>query len=401
MAPDNLDEIFAQRATELREYIFSQPASNFENNPWAVANAIETFSNEKGRMMIFRAQKVDVAKEALLAQKPSPRTILEFGTFVGKSALAWGAILREIHGENVPEDVNVYTFDPNPQMVALTRELVKLAGVEDVVHVLEGPGSDCLQKLVDEGKVTSVDMAFFDHWEKFYLSDLQLIEQLKLWRKGSLAIADNTDFPGAPDYLVYVRAGGSGADGAVKYETKSIETKGGRGPTILTQLRTVFSLIIINKAGGLIYQREFQAGLHKLSTNDYLVLAGTFHGVHAITRSITPKIPLQTTASPVPSSPGANHPSTSGYSYPVPGVPVSGLEQLETDKFRLTCFQTLTGTKFLLFTDPVSGSVDSIINKIYELYADYVMKNPFYQLEMPVRCEAFDRHLGAWLRGRT
>lgn len=42
--------------------------------------------------------------------------------------------------------------------------------------------------------------------------------------------------------------------------------------------RAVFSLIIINKAGGLIYQREFQAGLRKLSTNDYLVLAGTFHG---------------------------------------------------------------------------------------------------------------------------
>lgn len=42
--------------------------------------------------------------------------------------------------------------------------------------------------------------------------------------------------------------------------------------------RTVFSLIIINKAGGLIYQREYQAGLRSLSTNDYLVLAGTFHG---------------------------------------------------------------------------------------------------------------------------
>jgi hypothetical protein len=42
--------------------------------------------------------------------------------------------------------------------------------------------------------------------------------------------------------------------------------------------RPVYSLIIINKAGGLIYQREFQPGLLKLSTNDYLVLAGTFHG---------------------------------------------------------------------------------------------------------------------------
>ena len=43
--------------------------------------------------------------------------------------------------------------------------------------------------------------------------------------------------------------------------------------------RTVFALIIINKAGGLIYNRAFhEAGLNKLSTNDYLIVAGTFHG---------------------------------------------------------------------------------------------------------------------------
>lgn len=44
-------------------------------------------------------------------------------------------------------------------------------------------------------------------------------------------------------------------------------------------IRVVFALIIINKAGGLIYNRTFhEDGLNKLSTNDYLVLAGTFHG---------------------------------------------------------------------------------------------------------------------------
>ena len=42
--------------------------------------------------------------------------------------------------------------------------------------------------------------------------------------------------------------------------------------------RVVFSLIIINKAGGLIYHRDFHDSLNKLSVNDYLVLAGTFHG---------------------------------------------------------------------------------------------------------------------------
>ncbi|KHO11164.1 hypothetical protein MAA_11242 [Metarhizium robertsii ARSEF 23] len=43
--------------------------------------------------------------------------------------------------------------------------------------------------------------------------------------------------------------------------------------------QTVFALIIINKAGGLVYNKTFHdSGLHKISTNDYLVLAGTFHG---------------------------------------------------------------------------------------------------------------------------
>ncbi|PWY65351.1 Sybindin-like protein [Aspergillus sclerotioniger CBS 115572] len=176
----------------------------------------------------------------------------------------------------------------------------------------------------------------------------------------------------------------------------------------------VFSLIIINKAGGLVYQREFQPGLRKLSTNDYLVLAGTFHGVHAITRTITPKLPLAATIPPVtptstttpniasPSSTSTPTPSsTTSYTFPNPGVPATGLESLETDKFRLTCFQTLTGTKFLLFTEPTMTNIDVVMKKIYELYADFVMKNPFYQLEMPVRCEAFDRNLQGWLRGRA
>ncbi|KAL4741258.1 Longin-like domain-containing protein [Aspergillus similis] len=195
----------------------------------------------------------------------------------------------------------------------------------------------------------------------------------------------------------------------------------------------VYSLIIINKAGGLIYQREFQPGLRKLSTNDYLVLAGTFHGVHAITRSITPKLPNPLSPTSIPISSGAgtsspspspstpipaassNHTHTSTLStttltpspssnpattYPNPHLPVTGLETLETDKFRLTCFQTLTGTKFLLFTDPLMDNVDVVMKGIYELYADYVMKNPFYQIEMPVRCERFDRGLGGFLRGR-
>ncbi|KAE9373055.1 Sybindin-like protein [Stipitochalara longipes BDJ] len=141
----------------------------------------------------------------------------------------------------------------------------------------------------------------------------------------------------------------------------------------------VYALIIINKAGGLIYQRDFADGLNKLNINDYLVLAGTFHGVHAITTRLHPLHPPPPAASERPDPP-------------------SGIEVLETENFRLQCFSTLTGTKFLLFTEPQQPNVDKIMGKIYELYGDYVMKNPFYQLEMPVRCEGWERRLVGYLR---
>jgi len=143
----------------------------------------------------------------------------------------------------------------------------------------------------------------------------------------------------------------------------------------------VYALIIINKAGGLIYQRDFAEGLNKLSINDYLVLAGTFHGVHAITTRLHPLSHL---------------PSLSNTTTTRPEAP-SGIEVLETENFRLQCFQTLTGTKFLLFTEPQQPNVDGILRRLYELYSDYVMKNPFYAMEMPVRCEGFERGVGRYM----
>ncbi|KAK4127126.1 Sybindin-like protein [Parathielavia appendiculata] len=155
---------------------------------------------------------------------------------------------------------------------------------------------------------------------------------------------------------------------------------------------TVFALIIINKAGGLIYNRTFhEGGLNKISTNDYLVLAGTFHGVHAITARLNPLKPRVGNRSSTSSSSGPGGLLTRP-------EPPSGLEVLESENFRMQCFTTLTGVKFLLFTDPTQANVDLTMRRVYDMYTDYVMKNPFYQLEMPVRCDMFDRKLGSYIR---
>lgn len=113
---------------------------------------------------------------------------------------------------------------------------------------------------------------------------------------------------------------------------------------------------------------------------------------------------------------------------PVPSC--GGIELLQADTFDLHCFQTLTGTKFLAVTEPQTPDVSFLLQnqyelhlscchtarclplcmpfsytpvdtalkpslccRIFDLYADYVLKNPFYEVEMPIRCELFDHHL--------
>lgn len=109
----------------------------------------------------------------------------------------------------------------------------------------------------------------------------------------------------------------------------------------------------------------------------------------------------------------------------VQAAPVAsgGIEVLETDTYRLHCFQTPTGIKFFLTAALGTPDLDAVLRTVYELYVDYVLKvwqrpcsqlrlraaayrtlstlthtacvcaweqNPFYELEMPIRCALFN-----------
>lgn len=45
--------------------------------------------------------------------------------------------------------------------------------------------------------------------------------------------------------------------------------------------------------------------------------------------------------------------------------------------------------------EPTQLGMDALLRRIYELYSDYVLKNPFYSLDMPIRCSLFDTNLQA------
>ncbi|KIK57772.1 hypothetical protein GYMLUDRAFT_45962 [Collybiopsis luxurians FD-317 M1] len=130
----------------------------------------------------------------------------------------------------------------------------------------------------------------------------------------------------------------------------------------------IFGLWIINKAGGLVYQRTFADGLAQLTSNEYLVLAGTLHGIHAITARLSP----------------------------IPGQS-SGAQVIEGETFKLNVLLTLTGTKFVLLTSPAepASTNDVLLQRIYSSYSEKVMQNPFHTPEMPIRSEAFDATLTA------
>jgi hypothetical protein len=60
----------------------------------------------------------------------------------------------------------------------------------------------------------------------------------------------------------------------------------------------------------------------------------------------------------------------------------------------------IPGTKIILLTSIVEPTADAVLQKVYEIYAEAVMKNPFHTPDMPIRTEGFDTKITALLGSR-
>ncbi|KAJ2311864.1 hypothetical protein H4S02_004969 [Coemansia sp. RSA 2611] len=127
----------------------------------------------------------------------------------------------------------------------------------------------------------------------------------------------------------------------------------------------IHAVFIINRSGGLIYNRNYSSQLAQLTSNEALIFAGTFHGIHALAARISPALKGGATRD-------------------------LGIQTIDTKNFRLHCFQTPTGIKFIAATDLLQVSLADVLTSVYRLYCDYALKNPFYNLEMPIRSDMFD-----------
>ena len=175
----------------------------------------------KGLMTIGPDKRDYIIKHVFAAQKPGPKVFVELGGYVGYSAIALASALVE---HNSPHQIKYFSLEKNPLMAAVTSSFVELAGLKDVIQVCVGPAEASIKRLAAKGALQKekVDFMLLDHWKDFYISDLQLCEELGLLHEGTVVMGDNIVFPGAPEYLAYVQQGrAERSSGGLKYRTKT------------------------------------------------------------------------------------------------------------------------------------------------------------------------------------
>lgn len=216
------------REISLLNHIHSHPSINLlRNNPGAIVEAIDEFARKQDFLMTIGPAKRQIVTEIMASTDPKPKIFLEFGAYVGYSAIALASALRDLHPNAPPGSIRYLTFDNMPYWAAITSSLIELAGLKDIVEVVVGNVEDSLRRLHSKGKLAaaSVDMILVDHYEKFYVPDLQVCEELGLLRNGSVVLADNVLRPGAPEYLDYVKAGKAlKSKEELEYVTRSVDS---------------------------------------------------------------------------------------------------------------------------------------------------------------------------------
>jgi catechol O-methyltransferase len=112
-------------------------------------------------------------------------------------------------GQQLPPDGHLYSVEFSPQNATIARSIIDHAGLATRVTVVEGTlgdggkTADYLQSEHGFGP-GSVDFVFIDHDKDAYLPDLRLIIERGWLHAGSVVVADNIKFPGAPAYQVYM-----------------------------------------------------------------------------------------------------------------------------------------------------------------------------------------------------
>ena len=159
----------------------------------AVLRAFEYFGR-KYPMYSIGATKGKILDSAVATARP--KRIVEVGSFLGYSAVRMAAKL--------PGDGTLACVEGNPEFARTAEGVVARAGLSDRVRFFVGLASDEISNVAKT--IGRADLVFLDHCKECYAPDLGRMEAAGLVAKGTVVVADNVVFPGAPGYLDKVAA---------------------------------------------------------------------------------------------------------------------------------------------------------------------------------------------------
>ncbi|RWA06672.1 hypothetical protein EKO27_g8433 [Xylaria grammica] len=202
------------RELELLQFVFHYPnVDQFKGNTQKVLDAIGEFGRTRKYLVNIGEYKSRTILDLIKALKP--QVMVELGGYVGYSAIAFAAALRERGGSVY------YSLEKNPEFDEIVTKLVGLAGLSHVVKVVVGSSSDSQRRLHADGTLKQTDLPFLNYHEPLYRDDLKICEELGMIAVGTVLAADNSKphddpsriirscillviKPGNPPYLEYV-----------------------------------------------------------------------------------------------------------------------------------------------------------------------------------------------------
>ncbi len=161
---------------------------------------IDEFGYRQSFLMNVGDEKGEILDAAL--RRSGAKRVLELGAYVGYSALR---IARQL-----PSDGHVYSVEFSAANAALARRIIAHAGRGERSTIVVGhlgDGGKTLEYLREKCGFApgTLDFVFLDHDKNAYLSDLLLLLDRGWLHPGSVVVADNVRFPGAPEYRAYMK----------------------------------------------------------------------------------------------------------------------------------------------------------------------------------------------------
>jgi catechol O-methyltransferase len=178
-----------------------------------VLATIDKFAYEKSFLVNVGDEKGKLLDAAV--RRADPRLALELGTYCGYGALRIAA---------AAPSARVVTVELSAANAQVAQRIWIHAGVADRITCVVGTIGDGGRTL-DRLQTThgfapgTLDFLFIDHDKNAYLADLQAIAGRNWLRKGSVVVADNVGFPGAPDYRAFMREQQGGTWTTVEHRT--------------------------------------------------------------------------------------------------------------------------------------------------------------------------------------